>query len=277
MPNEIRPRRETSSTSRIRKTVAPSAAPAGDEPVGAPPAFSKAGESAIPATDKPRDRQDREPYREEGPADREPIRFIRQREREPVREPVVEREPVLTVRERLARDRAERDGGGPVHHEGIPMARDRERERDPAPPVRERSRDQDTGGPSPGPVPPSNYRERPERDMPYIAPREREYVPPARAERPAPSSQPYVGITNTNEFPDVEDDIFGDAEHSTTVTKTSSAAARSTSPSFQKMTMPQLIRTAKDRRHHRLHGAEKAGPDLQDLERAGQAKRIDVR
>jgi transcription termination factor Rho len=239
MPNEIRPRRETTSTSRIRKTAAPSAAAAGDEPVGAGPAFSKAGESAPPATDKPRDRQDREPYREEGPADREPIRFIRQRDREPVREPVVEREPGMTVRERLARDRAERDGG-PIHHEGIPMARDRERERDPAPPMRERSRDQETGGPGPGPVPPSNYRERPEREMPYIAPREREYAPPARTERPAPP-QPYVGAPN--EFPDVEDDIFGDAALHDRYEDIKRGEIHLTE--LQKMTMPQLIRTAK--------------------------------
>ena len=73
--------------------------------------FPRQANRAAGATDKPRDRQDREPYREEGPADREPIRFIRQRDREPVREPVVEREPGMSVRERLARDRAERDAG----------------------------------------------------------------------------------------------------------------------------------------------------------------------
>jgi hypothetical protein len=56
MPNEIRPRRETSSTSRIRKTAAPSAAAAGDEPVGAGPSFTKAGEPVAGAPDKPRER-----------------------------------------------------------------------------------------------------------------------------------------------------------------------------------------------------------------------------
>jgi transcription termination factor Rho len=248
MANEIRPRREPSTTSRIRKTVAPIAPPAGDDPVAAPPgpvpSYPKAGESAPgPIDNKQRDRQDREPYREEGPADREPIRFIRQREREPVREPVVEREPGLTVRERLARDRAERDGG-PVHHEGIPMARDRdrERERDPAPPARERSRDHDTGGPGSATGP--NYRERSDRDLPYTPPhsprdREREYTPPVRAERPAP---PTFGDAPA-EFPDVEDDIFGDAALHDRYEDIKRGEIHLTE--LQKMTMPQLIRTAK--------------------------------
>jgi transcription termination factor Rho len=240
MPNEIRPRRETSSTSRIRKTAAPSAAAAGDEPVGAGPSFTKAGEPVAGAPDKPRERQDREPYREEGPADREPIRFIRQREREPVREPVAEREPGLSVRERLARDRAERDGG-PVHHEGIPMARDRDRDRDgdrdPAPPPRERSRDQAPAGSGPA----TGYRERPEREMPYIAPRDREYVPPVRTERPAPPSPTYSAVPG--EFPDVEDDIFGDAALHDRYEDIKRGEIHLTE--LQKMTMPQLIRTAK--------------------------------
>src|SRR5207302_1484240 len=82
-----------------------------------------------PAGPEPtRDRKERgEPFREEGPADREPIRYLRDRgertEREPVRdrtdrEPIrerPEREPGLSVRERLARDRAERENT-PIHH-----------------------------------------------------------------------------------------------------------------------------------------------------------------
>ena len=238
MANEIRPRREPSTTSRIRKTVAPVAPPTSDDPVaaapGPAPSYSKAGEPVPGAIDKQRDRQDREPYREEGPADREPIRFIRQREREPVREPVVEREPGLSVRERLARDRAERDGG-PIHHEGIPMARDRDR--DPTPPARERSRDHDTGGPGGAPGP--NYRERSDREAPYMPPREREYSPSPRTERPAPPT--YVDAPA--EFPDVEDDIFGDAALHDRYEDIKRGEIHLTE--LQKMTMPQLIRTAK--------------------------------
>ena len=123
MANETRPRREPTGTSRIRKTVAPSAPPVADDPSGTAPgpaaSYSEASESSPAPAENQRDRQDRERFREEGPADREPIRFIRQRDREPVREPARARTG-LSVRERLARDRAERDGG-PIHHEGIPM------------------------------------------------------------------------------------------------------------------------------------------------------------
>ena len=240
MANEIRPRREPTTTSRIRKTVAPTAPPAGDDPVaaapGPAPSYPKTSEPAPGAIDKQqRDRQDREPYREEGPADREPIRFIRQRDREPVREPVVEREPGLSVRERLARDRAERDAG-PIHHEGIPVARDRDR--DPAPPARERSRDHDTGGPGAAPGP--NYRERSDRELPYMPPcGSREYMPPPRSERPAP---PTFGDAPA-EFPDVEDDIFGDAALHDRYEDIKRGEIHLTE--LQKMTMPQLIRTAK--------------------------------
>ena len=141
MANESRPRREPSSTPRIRKPTSPSAPAVPEDPDGggsaAVPPYPGSAESSQHAAESPRDRQDREPYREEGPADREPIRFIRDaRPRTGPRTP--EREPGLSVRERLARDRAERDGG-PIHHEGIPMARDRDR--DAAPLSRERPRD----------------------------------------------------------------------------------------------------------------------------------------
>ena len=56
MANEIRPRREPTGTSRIRKTAAPAAPPAGDDPaVGGPgPAvLPKAGEPAPGPVDKP--------------------------------------------------------------------------------------------------------------------------------------------------------------------------------------------------------------------------------
>jgi transcription termination factor Rho len=252
MANETRPRREPTGTSRIRKTVAPSAPTAGDDPVnlapGAVPSYPKAGEPVPGPVENKRDRPDREPYREEGPADREPIRFIRTREREPVREPVAEREPGLSVRERLARDRAERDAG-PIHHEGIPMARDRDRdrdhnrdrdrERDVTPLLRERSRDGDTGGPGSGPPPVHNYRDRPERETPYNIPREREYAPPPRTERPAPTTF----VETPTEFPDVENDIFGDAALHDRYEDIKRGEIHLTE--LQKMTMPQLIRTAK--------------------------------
>ena len=132
MPNETRPRREPSGTSRLRKSTSPASPPAADDTAGPtsppPPSYPGTGDAPPPAVEPPyRDRPGREPYREEGPADREPIRFVRGAA-EPLRERP-EREPGMSIRERLARDRAERDSG-PAHHEGIPVARDRDRDRD---------------------------------------------------------------------------------------------------------------------------------------------------
>ena len=118
------------------------------------------------------------------------------------------------------------------------MARDRDRDRDRMRAAGTRAdRDHDTGGPGTAAGP--NYRERPEREMPYTAPREREYAPPARAERPAPPT--YVDLPA--EFPDVEDDIFGDAALHDRYEDIKRGEIHLTE--LQKMTMPQLIRTAK--------------------------------
>ena len=132
MANETRPRREPTSTSRIRKTVAPSAPPAADDPIGTAPgaaaSYSKASEPS-PGTE----RKTSATVRTASPIVKKAQRIASRSglsasaTREPVREPVAEREPGMSVRERLARDRAERDGG-PIHHEGIPMARDRDRD-----------------------------------------------------------------------------------------------------------------------------------------------------
>jgi transcription termination factor Rho len=231
MGNEIRPRREGSGTSRIRKTIQSTAVPAPDESgndvAGAAPAYPSAAETGSTAVESQRDRQDREPHREEAPADREPIRFIRERDREPVRERP-EREPGLSVRERLARDRADRDSG-PIHHDGIPIARDRDR--DPTPLPRDRSRDHEAG---------AGYRDRTDRDPIYPArDRDRDYSNPVRSERPAPTS--YVDLPP--EYPDEEEDIFGDAALHDRYEDIKRGEIHLTE--LQKMTMPQLIRTAK--------------------------------
>ena len=172
-------------SARLRRDAGPSSAP--------PPTYPGTGEAPSPAAESSyRDRPGREPYREEGPADREPIRFVR--EREPLRERP-EREPGMSIRERLARDRAERDAGPAlmkgfrstvteIGTENAPVIRDRET----AP----------------------NYRDRFERDSSFNS-RDRDYAaPPPRAERPAaPGFNPEFPAEG---FPDVEDeDIFGDA------------------------------------------------------------------
>ncbi len=243
MANETRPRRE-SGTSRIRKSIPPPAPQAPDDagaaPSGTSPPYSAAGEPPPGPVDTQRNRQDRGPYREEVPADREPIRFIRERNREPVRERP-DREPGLSVRERLARDRADRDGGaGPIQHDGIPIVRDRDRDRDhnrdrdrdAGPLTRERPRERDA---EPG----AGYRDRTQRELVY-GQRDRDYSPPPpRTERPAPTS--YVDLPA--DYPDEEEDIFGDAALHDRYEDIKRGEIHLTE--LQKMTMPQLIRTAK--------------------------------
>jgi transcription termination factor Rho len=148
-----------------------------------------------------------------------------------------EREPVLSVRERLARDRADREGV-PTHHDGIPLARDRDRDRDrdsPLPVARERTRDHEA---------PPGYRERPERESSFTRDRDRdrdrEYAPPARAERPAAASYADLPL----DYPDDEEDIFGDAALHDRYEDIKRGEIHLTE--LQKMTMPQLIRTAKN-------------------------------
>ena len=113
MANETRPRRESSGPPRIRKSIGSSGQRATDEQgaAGSPQGFAGGSDSPpAPVEGSPR--------REEAAADREPIRFIRSRDREQAHEPVREttREPGLSVRERLARDRTDRDAG-PIHRE----------------------------------------------------------------------------------------------------------------------------------------------------------------
>ena len=230
MANEPRPRREGTGTSRLRKSSASASSPVTDETAGSassPPSYPGTGDAAPTPIEPPyrdrdrdRDRASREVYREEGPADREPIRFSR------------EREPGMSIRERLARDRAERDAG-PVHHEGIPVSRDRDRDRDrePAPPV---TRDR--------PVEPSaNHRDRFDRDASFNS-RDRDYTPAPRAERPPLAG--FAAEAPVEEYPDVEDeDIFGDAAIHDRYEDIKRGEIHLTE--LQKMTMPQLIRTAK--------------------------------
>ena len=88
MANETRPRRESSSTSRIRKAapLSPGApAPAstvadenGLSPSVASPSSPDSVETPVAAGEY-RERVEREPYPQERPADREPIRYVRDR------------------------------------------------------------------------------------------------------------------------------------------------------------------------------------------------------
>jgi transcription termination factor Rho len=241
MANETRPRRESSSTSRIRRTADSAPASPASEDAGLTPLTSSPSsahdpvESSSPVVNDYRDRVERESYREERPADREPIRFVRDRN---------DRESGLPIRERLAA-RVERD------REPGPLARDRDRvERDGAPLVRERdraARDNDLA---------TNLSDRVEHDREPGAlardrERERDYagapgnVNPNRVERdPTPGgTEPPVNPVGPN-FPDDEDeDIFGDAAIHDRYEDIKRGEIHLTE--LQKMTMPQLIRTAK--------------------------------
>lgn len=203
MPNETRPRREPTGTSRTptRKAVlADPNAPVTDITNGTP--APEAGPAVVPpaGAGEFRDRGERIPYRpEDRAADRDaaPREAVpRYRDREPG--PVVgarEREPLgPTLRDRLARDRAERLARGASA--GAPAERDRE---------------------------PAAY---------------------ARGDGYARHGEPIEPeLDADDEFADEDDDIFGDAEIHDRYEDIKRGEIHLTE--LQKMTMPQLIATAK--------------------------------
>ena len=252
MANETRPRREPSGTSRLRKSSLPTPARDGDDEAGlnagsnhAPASEPIDGAVAPPAADY-RERLEREPYREERPADREPIRF-RERERERERP---ERESGLPVRERLSRTRDDRDGA--LSLPPPPREREREREREIPPAPRERPRDLETS------LPP---RERIEREAPApVRDRDRDRErhrddrdgapapPPPRVERPIPlppaaANGDAVARPLLEGLPSDDEDVYGDAAIHDRYEDIKRGEIHLTE--LQKMTMPQLIRTAK--------------------------------
>jgi len=241
MANETRPRREPSGTSRLRKAAPPApASPADDEagPIHAPAAPGPESQDG-PAPGGPgadyRDRPERaehaqrEPYREERPADREPIRF-RDRDREPVRG---ERESGLPVRERLSRVRDERDGLPPAREREAPAnVRERMRETGDAPAARDRVERGDA---------PPLTRERPG-DAPLPRERFRE-EPPARPERAAPPPDALPQNQHLDGSAADDEDVYGDNAIHDRYEDIKRGEIHLTE--LQKMTMPQLIRAAK--------------------------------
>ena len=230
MPNETRPRRESSSPSRLRgKAATPAPATSADGNISpdpfesnSVPATSDVPEPASPApAQAPLGYRDRD--RDERPVEREPVRY---RERTNG-----EREGGLSLRERLARDRAERESTptasrgegrevGPLSRpRDGEFARDRP-EREPAP-SRDRERDH---APSP----------RLDRDRD----REREPVAP-----PVPAPAPVQAPSLEGLPPDEDDDAFGDNAIHDRYEDIKRGEIHLTE--LQKMTMPQLIRTAK--------------------------------
>ncbi|GAC1468664.1 MAG: hypothetical protein NVSMB9_11550 [Isosphaeraceae bacterium] len=235
MANETRPRRDPPPASRPRKTTTASTAPQDDDGAsvrGIQPPSQEILEPPLPNSSIDfRERNERESYREERPADREPIRF---RDREPVRDRT-EREAGVPVRERLTRARDDRDGNlsdrevtpatrERVRDEDFPSApRSRSevdpaqlnRERDPAPPTRDR------------------YRE----EIPNRADRDRERGRDPNANEPTVPSSASDGI------PVDDEDVYGDHAIHDRYEDIKRGEIHLTE--LQKMTMPQLIRTAK--------------------------------
>ena len=239
MANETRPRRESSSSPRLRsKASQATPAPSSDDDAPLEPFESRtnpnpAGSSGepespdalpvpVPVPTGLRDRDDR-------PAEREPARY---RERTNG-----EREGGLSLRERLSRDRGERESGATPSRvdgrEGGPISRPRDAEfardradREPSP-ARERDREPGTAARAER----STDRDRnPDRD------RDREPIP---APSPEPSAPPVLeGLPR-----DEDDDAFGDNAIHDRYEDIKRGEIHLTE--LQKMTMPQLIRTAK--------------------------------
>ncbi len=210
MPNETRPRRESSSSTRLRTKAAAAAAPNPPGVEDTPPeSFESKG---LPATTTPETSHaapsaNSSPLagyrdRDERPVEREPSRY---RER-----PGTEREGGLSLRERLARDRSERESSG--------AGRTEAREAGPL----SRSRD--------GEAP---------------VPREREPITPsASAPAPvAPAETPAAPPATQGGLPAEDDDAFGDNAIHDRYEDIKRGEIHLTE--LQKMTMPQLIRTAK--------------------------------
>ena len=221
MANESSPRRESSSTSRIRKVARPPRSKGAEDAAARKTAEPAPVDPTPAAPAEFRDRAEREPYTTEREPSRyrEPIRDVRERN---------ERESGIPVRERLARDRGDRDRGDRPRSRGAGTA--------PLP----------SGSASASPIAPANPRRRANvREREFPAP------PPARVERePEPSPCPWPSRRPTGRrrrsapvLPDEDEDLFGDTAIHDRYEDIERGEVHLTE--LQKMTMPQLIRTAK--------------------------------
>ena len=236
MANETRPRRESSSTSRLRSKAAQAApAPSSDDDAPLEPFESRTdpapgapGEPEAPAApivQAPtglRDREDR-------PADRESPRY---RERSNG-----EREGGLSLRERLARDRADRESNATASRgdgrEAGPTSRPRDGEY-------ARDRPEREAVPSRDREPAARVDRTPDRDRNQDRDRDREPIPAAGpvALPDAPAAPTLEGLPR-----DEDEDAFGDNAIHDRYEDIKRGEIHLTE--LQKMTMPQLIRTAK--------------------------------
>ncbi len=209
MPNETRPRRESSSTSRSRKVPV---TPPSLEPEDTPKSEAMTAEPILDGrSDRDRDRdRDREHYREE----REPVRYRGEAEPAPLARDRT-RESTPSLRDRLQRDRTQRDHPGTLRESGEDHA--------------ENHRSNNTNGAS------SGLRDRRDRERERDRDRERERPP----EPPQPVVEPVRGYPEEAEV----EDIYGDVEIHDRYEDIKRGEIHLTE--LQKMTMPQLISTAK--------------------------------
>jgi transcription termination factor Rho len=205
MPNETRPRREPSGPTRTRKSATGDGyAPAPDDHDGETGAPIGPGTAAPSASEY----RERTPYRE---AEREPARYRDRHEREREREPA----PVAG-----ARERGDRESGPPISSLRDRLARDRA----------ERAARSATATERPA------YAARPEREELPAARDRDEYDHPLPDRAGLADGPPY------DDDPE-DDDIFGDSEIHDRYEDIKRGEIHLTE--LQKMTMPQLIATAK--------------------------------
>ena len=216
MANESSPRREPSSTSRIRKVATP--ASKGAEDAAARKTAEPAPVDPTPAAPAEfRDRAEREPYTTEREPSRyrEPIRDVRDRN---------ERESGIPVRERLARDRGDRDRRRHGRrHRSRPGARAPRRSHSRTRGALERARTRVPRAPA-----------RPRRTRARAR---------ARAAPVAVAAADGASQAIGTGYPDEDDDLFGDVAIHDRYEDIKRGEVHLTE--LQKMTMPQLIRTAK--------------------------------
>jgi transcription termination factor Rho len=260
MANETRPRREPSSTSRTRKPAAPAPEATGlDDPSVPEPPPVPPEAPAAPATEYQHIEPD--PYRDVRPPDREPA---------PAAPPLPryrDRDTGPSLRDRLARDRAERErepgpsirdrgerDASPLNRERTdrdqgPVGRDRgdreppvqrDREFNGGPGYRERAfreREHEVGGFGPRPGPERELpgpRPGPDRELPGPRPGPERELP-----GPTPVARQNLGLPTEDE----DEDIYGDLAIHDRYEDIKRGEIHLTE--LQKMTMPQLIRTAK--------------------------------
>jgi transcription termination factor Rho len=234
MPNETRPRRESAGGPRPRKT--PLSDPVTTAPASAADGHRPAADDRLPAADhhhaddRDRDR-DREPstrFREERIAEREPARF---REREPGPLSAHREHAGSSLRERLARDRAER-----MARTAPPIDRDRD-----AAPARERDGFAHNHSPSAAPAAQTpTWTEHREPTAGGGGPLHHAVAREKELDRPTAATP--AGAGNGDEY-DYDDDLFGDNELHDRYEDIKRGEIHLTE--LQRMTMPQLIVTAK--------------------------------